>query len=733
VHPSSGRPSLDPVSPITAEIIGEFVAESYESLDRMSTDLVALEQDRTNPETLSSIFRTMHTVKGTCGFLSFAKLEAIAHAAEDLLSLIRDGVLEMTPDVVTALLDTSDAMREVLAHVERDVTEGPRDYRALVARLETLAQGERPAPTNPVDDVERLVRAAAVGTGRSLAGAADLSVRVDVKLLDSLMNVVGELVLTRNQILQQSEAVGDKGLLASAQRLNVLTADLQDAVMKTRMQPLGTLLSSLPRLVRDLAVSCHKQVQLDVEGHETELDRTLIEAVKDPLTHLVRNALDHGIEAPALRVASGKPGQGRIAVRAFHQGGHVNIEITDDGAGIDVDQVRRLAVQRGLIGAEQAQAMSNHEAAALIFAPGISTAPSITMVSGRGVGMDVVRTNIERIGGTVDVRTQRGVGTTILMRIPLTLAIMPALIVTAGGERYAIPQVNLLEVARVDGEHASRSIEMHSGVPTCRLRGRRLPLVELGVELGDASRLTGALSNGDPIDIVALQVGERQFGLMVESVLDTEEIVVKALGRLFSQLSTFAGATIMGDGQVALILDVAGLAQRARVGASAQDTPLESNVPGEQEVDSASADTRLQRLLVRGVGGGRRMALPLELVDRIEGFSPGVIERTGDLELVQYRDEIVPLARLSGFLGVEPARATDEVMPVVLARIEEQTIGLVVDEIVDIVEGQVSMTDHDERAGVAGSATISGRETAVIDLDQLAERLHDLQMDAVAP
>jgi two-component system, chemotaxis family, sensor kinase CheA len=733
VHPSSGRPSLDPVSPITAEIIGEFVAESYESLDRMSTDLVALEQDRTNPETLSSIFRTMHTVKGTCGFLSFAKLEAIAHAAEDLLSLIRDGVLEMTPDVVTALLDTSDAMREVLAHVERDVTEGPRDYRALVARLETLAQGERPAPTNPVDDVERLVRAAAVGTGRSLAGAADLSVRVDVKLLDSLMNVVGELVLTRNQILQQSEAVGDKGLLASAQRLNVLTADLQDAVMKTRMQPLGTLLSSLPRLVRDLAVSCHKQVQLDVEGHETELDRTLIEAVKDPLTHLVRNALDHGIEAPALRVASGKPGQGRIAVRAFHQGGHVNIEITDDGAGIDVDQVRRLAVQRGLIDAEQAQAMSNHEAAALIFAPGISTAPSITMVSGRGVGMDVVRTNIERIGGTVDVRTQRGVGTTILMRIPLTLAIMPALIVTAGGEQYAIPQVNLLEVARVDGKHASPSIEMHSGVPTCRLRGRRLPLVELGVELGDASRLTGALSNGDPIDIVALQVGERQFGLMVESVLDTEEIVVKALGRLFSQLSTFAGATIMGDGQVALILDVAGLAQRARVGASAQDTPLESNVPGEQEVDSASADTRLQRLLVMGVGGGRRMALPLELVDRIEGFSPGVIERTGDLELVQYRDEIVPLARLSGFLGVEPARATDEVMPVVLARIEEQTIGLVVDEIVDIVEGQVSMSDHDERAGVAGSATISGRETAVIDLDQLAERLHDLQMDAVAP
>jgi two-component system chemotaxis sensor kinase CheA len=716
---------------MTDDIVSEFIAESYEGLDRMGTDLVALEQDRTNPETLSSIFRTMHTVKGTCGFLGFAKLEAIAHAGEDLLSLIRDGVLEMTPDVVTALLDTSDAMREVLVHVEEDGTEGPREHRGLVARLEALAQGERPASVQPVDDVERLVRAAAIGAGRHLTTTADASVRVDVKLLDSLMNVVGELVLTRNQILQQAEAVGDNGLLSTAQRLNVLTADLQDNVMKTRMQPVGTLLSGLPRLVRDLAVACHKQVHLDVEGHETELDRTLIEAVKDPLTHLVRNALDHGIEPPSFRVANGKPAQGRLAIRAFHQGGHVNIEITDDGAGIDLDQVRRLAVERGLIDSTQALALSDHEAASLIFVPGISTAPSITMVSGRGVGMDVVKTNIERIGGTVDVSTQRGVGTIILIRIPLTLAIMPALIVTSGGERYAIPQVNLLEVARVDRQHASPSIEVRAGIPTCRLRGRRLPLVELGAELGDASKLAAALSSGEAIDIVALQAGERQFGLVVDSVLDTEEIVVKALGRLFSQLSTFAGATIMGDGQVALILDVAGLAQRAKVLTSALDASLESIASAEQE--TVSPDTNPQRLLVMGVGSGRRMALPIEFVDRIEGFSPEVIERTGDLELVQYRDEIVPLARLSGFLGVEPARATDEVMPVVLAKIDEQTIGLVVDEIVDIVEGQISTTGHDERSGVAGSANISGRETTIIDLDQLAERLHDLHMDVMAP
>jgi two-component system, chemotaxis family, sensor kinase CheA len=707
------------------EIIREFVAESYESLDRMSMDLVALEQEPTNPETLSSVFRTMHTVKGTCGFLGFAKLEAIAHAGEELLSLIRDGMLEMTPDVVSALLDTSDAIRTVLRHVESDATEGPGDYQGLVERLAALARAGGVVVADPVDDVERLVRSAATGAGKSVVGAGDLGVRVDVKLLDSLMSMVGELVLTRNQILQQADTVGDEGLLASAQRLNLLTADLQDSVMKTRMQPIGALLSGLSRLVRDLALTCHKQVELEIEGHETELDRTLIEAVKDPLTHLIRNALDHGIEPPALRATRGKSTRGRLTVRAFHQGGQVNLEIADDGTGIDLDRVRQLAVERGFVGSERAQTMSDHEAASLIFLPGISTAESITTVSGRGVGMDVVKTNIERIGGTVDVATERGIGTTFLIRIPLTLAIMPALIVTSGAERYAIPQVNLLEVARVDPDHAIASIEIREGLPVCRLRGRLLPLVELGVELGDhSSQVLTALSEERAIDIVALQAGERRFALAVDSVHDTEEIVVKALGRQLSELTTFAGATIMGDGQVALILDVAGLAQRAGVRPVAQD-PLAA-----PEEVLAEGETTTQRLLVMGVGGGRRMALPIELVHRIEEFSPGVVERTGGLELVQYRGQFVPLARLSGFLGVEPARATHEAMPVVLAKLDEQTIGLVVDEIVDIVEEQVSTSGHQAASGVVGSASISGRDTTVIDLDQLANHM---RLEVAAP
>ncbi len=714
------------VSAMVDEIVREFVAESYESLDRMSSDLVALEQHPTSPETLSSIFRTMHTVKGTCGFLGFSKLEAIAHAGEELLSLIRDGMLQMTPDVATALLDTSDAMREVLRCVEGNATEGPGDYQHLVDRLDALARG---AGTSPVDDVERLVRTAAIGAGKRLAPTADLSVRVDVKLLDALMSTVGELVLTRNQIVQQAEIVGDDGLLASAQRLNVLTADLQDSVMQTRMQPIGTLLNSLPRQVRDLALACHKQVRLEIEGQETELDRTLLEAVKDPLTHLIRNALDHGIEPPSLRVTNGKSTEGRLTVRAFHQNGHINLEITDDGNGIDLDRVRRMALDRGWVSSERALAMSDQETASLIFLPGISTAESISMVSGRGVGMDVVKTNIERIGGTVDVTTERGVGTTFLIKIPLTLAIMPALIVSSGDERYAIPQVNLLEVARVDREHASPSIEMNQGHAVCRLRGRLLPLVELGVELGNhPSRMMSSVSGPDAVDIVAIQTGGRQFGLVVDRVHDTEEIVVKALGRLFTELTTFAGATILGDGQVALILDVAGLAQRAGVPSADFGHSVTSAAPAEGI--TAQGEHTAQKLLVMGVGAGRRMALPLELVYRIEEFSPAVVERTDGLELVQYRDEIVPLARLSSFLGVEPARATDEVMPVVLAKLDEQTIGLVVDEIVDIVEEQVSTSGHEAWPGVVGSASISGRDTTVIDLDQLADLM---RLDVMAP
>jgi two-component system chemotaxis sensor kinase CheA len=753
------------------------VVESYENLDLLVADLVELEQDPSNPEKLGSIFRAIHTIKGTCGFLGFAKLETVAHAGESLLSLLRDGTRVVTPETITVLLATADAMRELLAHIERDETEGDGDYADLTARLVAITEGgaadeagvsdagpdaaveatETVATVETVEVVETVIAVEvpevadeaapaeeavvpvaepeaaapmeaatdavasddagkAQGAELSSHGVADLNIRVDVKLLDRLMNLVGELVLARNQILQYTETQTDGGFIATTQRLNLITTELQGGVMKTRMQPIGNVWANFPRIVRDLALSCGKQVRFEMEGRETELDKTIIEAIKDPLTHLIRNAVDHGLERPEARVAAGKPAEGRLTIRAFHEGGHVNIEIGDDGGGIDLAKVREKAVDKRLISPERAQSMSDREASSLIFLPGFSTAEKVTNVSGRGVGMDVVKTNIEKIGGTVDVVTVRGAGTTFRVKIPLTLAIIPALIVTSGGERYAIPQVSLLELVHFDRDQMQGSIEMIHGTPTCRLRGNLLPLVELGAELGDED---GQLSRGtDAVNIVVLQADDRQFGLVVAGVNDTEEIVVKPLGQQFKHLTAFAGATIMGDGKVALILDVIGLAQRAGVVNEVRDRSV---VDADDEV-GASGD-EAQSLLVLGVGEGRRVALPLDLVARLEEFSPEVVERAGEAEVVQYREDILMLFRLSELIGVTSDRPEDALMPVVVTKVGDKTVGLVVDEIVDIVEERLDLKQAGATQGVRGSAVISGRVTSILDVDGIVEQL----------
>lgn len=389
---------------------------------------------------------------------------------------------------------------------------------------------------------------------------ADTSIRVDVGLLDKLMNLVGELVLARNQITQFGSSQEDPAFLGTVQRLNLLTGELQAGVMKTRMQPVGSVWGKFPRLVRDLAVACGKQVRIDMEGQETELDRTIIEAVRDPLTHMVRNAVDHGIEPPAERAAWGKPAEGRLFLHALHEGGKVVIELTDDGGGIDPRRVRDKALLSGLVTPEQAARLGDRELLDLIFLPGFSTTDRVTQFSGRGVGMDVVRTNIEKIGGTVDVDSTLGRGTTIRMKIPLTLAIIPALVVSTGGDRYAIPQVSLLELVRLEGEQVRKGVEQFHGIPVYRLRGNLLPLVYLDRELG-----VEPIRAGDEINIVVLQADDRPFGLVVDAIRDTEEIVVKPLQKALKGIGVFSGATIMGDGNVALILDVLGLAQRAGV------------------------------------------------------------------------------------------------------------------------------------------------------------------------
>ncbi|MCW5892477.1 MAG: chemotaxis protein CheA [bacterium] len=729
------------------EVVKEFLVESHENLDQLDRDLVALEKDPGARETLASVFRTIHTIKGTCGFLGFGRLESVAHVGENLLSKLRDGELRLDAEITTALLSMVDAVRQMLAHIEADGTDGDADWSALIETLGRCARTAAPAIAATPEGVQSSAAAAevervwseilaSVGTGTGTDaiaspesppapaepaaaasdsaagghGVSDTSIRVDVGLLDKLMNLVGELVLARNQILQFTATQADTAFLATSQRLNLITTELQEGVMKTRMQPIGNIWGKFPRVVRDLAVACGKDVRIEMEGRETELDKTIIEAIKDPLTHIVRNAVDHGIEAPGERVAAGKPQTGRLFLRAFHEGGQVNIEISDDGKGLDHDRVREKAVQRGLVTAEQAARMSDREATNLIFLPGFSTAAKITNVSGRGVGMDVVKTNIEKIGGTVDVSSRSGHGTTLRIKIPLTLAIIPALIVTSGGERYAIPQVSLLELVRLEGEQAQKGIEYIHGAPVHRLRGRLLPLVHLGRELGVASDAT---ADDEATNIVVLQADDRQFGLVVDAINDTEEIVVKPLGKQLKGITTFAGATIMGDGRVALILDVLGIAQRANVVSEVRDRAL-----GESErASEGDAAGERETLLLLGIGDDGRVAIPLSLVARLEEFAATHVERAGCDEVVQYRNQIMRLVRVADVLGMPgAAQAPDGPLQVVVYSEEGRSVGLVVDRILDIVEETISVRRATSRRGLCGSAVVQHRVTDVLDV-----------------
>jgi two-component system chemotaxis sensor kinase CheA len=534
------------------------------------------------------------------------------------------------------------------------------------------------------------------------------TIRVDVGLLDRLMNLVGELVLARNQIMQFGNTERENGFNAASQKLNLITTELQESVMKTRMQPIGNVWGKFPRIIRDLALSCKKKVQLDMEGTETELDKTIIEAIKDPLTHIIRNSVDHGIELPEVRRAAGKPETGRLMLRAFHEGGQVNIEIIDDGAGINVEKVKQKALQRGLITAAQVARMSEKELTNLIFLPGLSTAEKVTNISGRGVGMDVVKTNIERIGGTLDLQSAVGAGTTLKIKIPLTLAIVPALIVTSSGERFAIPQISLLELVRLEGEAITKGIESVYGVPVYRLRGNLLPLVFLNKELalrnGDADR--------DAVNIVVLQADNRQFGLVVDEINDTEEIVVKPLGKQLKHVHCFAGATIMGDGAVALIIDVMAMAQKASVTGDSQ------SAVGSAEATAVASDAadRQQRLIFKA-GSKDRVAIPLSAVARLEELPTSSLERSQGREVVQYRGEIMPLVRISKLIGLPPTQDKDVLQVVVYAQ-NGRSIGLVVDEIVDVAEEAVDIQDAGASQGLLGSAVIQQHVTDLLDISQ---------------
>ena len=744
------------------DLLREFLTETNESLTTLDVELVKLEHDPEDPGLISGIFRLVHTIKGTCGFLGLPRLEKVAHAGENVLGMIRDGKLRASPEVVGLTLRCLDSIKGLVAQLEATGAEPEGSDAELIDALNKAASGAgqpaapaaQPQPTversesttadavavaaevadhstqredsqtsvadvavAPRDGADAKGQAAdtkgAAGDAKGSAVAAQ-SIRVNVDLLENLMTMVSELVLTRNQLLQLLRGQRESAFSVPLQRLNHITSELQESVMKTRMQPIGNAWSKLPRLVRDLGHELSKKIDLEMIGADTDLDRQVLEMIKDPLTHMVRNSADHGLESGADRVAAGKSEIGRIRLNAYHEGGQIVIEIGDDGRGLPIDKIRKKATSQGLATEAELAAMSDQQVAQFIFRAGFSTASVVTSVSGRGVGMDVVRTNIERIGGTVEVQSTPGRGTTFFIRIPLTLAIVSALILECAEERFAIPQIGVLELVRA-GPGTDLPIERLNNAHVLRLRNRLMPLVSLREILG----LGNEADRADRASFVVVsQIGAHIFGLMVDRVFDTEEIVVKPVAPILRDLSVFAGNTILGDGSVIMILDPNGIAEligNTVVAETVSEDAVDTNTNGERVA-----------LLIFKAGSATPKAVPLGLVARLEEFEVAAIEQTDGRNMVQYRGALMPLLPIHAGQKLR----TEGRQPVLVFADGRNTIGLVVEEIVDIVEEALHLQVKGEHAGILGSAIVAGKATDVIDIQHFLRLALDHQMSA---
>lgn len=741
------------------DLLREFLTETNESLDVVDVELVRFEQDPNNAKILDNIFRLVHTIKGTCGFLGLPRLEGLAHAAETLMGKYRDGS-PVTGDGVTLILFTIDRLKEILGELGVAGVEPEGDDADLISQLEAMstaagvsapvveapkaAKGQlveqtldRPLRPGEVslDELERAFRETAVEVetpkatvsapepaktehaapkrpARPAAAEADedkldaamkgqQSLRVNVDTLEHLMTMVSELVLTRNQLLEIVRRHEESEFKVPLQRLSNVTAELQDGVMKTRMQPIGNAWQKLPRIVRDLGNELGKQIELEMHGAETELDRQVLDLIKDPLTHMVRNSADHGLETGEQRRLAGKPEKGTIRLSAYHEGGHIIIAISDDGRGLNTDRIRKKAIESGLASEADIEKMTEAQINRFIFAAGFSTAAAVTSVSGRGVGMDVVKTNIDQIGGTIDLKSAPGEGTTFTIKIPLTLAIVSALIVESAGDRFAIPQLSVIELVRAQ-QNSEHRIERINATPVLRLRNKLLPLVHLK-QLLDTH-------NGEPLDeengfIVVTQVGSRTFGIVVDQVFHTEEIVVKPMSTRLRHITMFSGNTILGDGSVIMIIDPNGIA-----------SALGAETNTDREAEDAEARRVVQQnttsLLVFRAGSAEPKAVPLSLVTRLEEISADKIETSNGRSLVQYRGSLMPLITVNATSRVR----TEGSQPLLVFTDAGRSMGLVVDEIVDIVEDTMNIEVASEIPGILGSAVIKGQATEVLDI-----------------
>jgi two-component system chemotaxis sensor kinase CheA len=697
------------------DLLREFLTETNESLNLVDAELVRFEQEPNNGAILGNIFRLVHTIKGTCGFLGLPRLETLTHAAETLMGKFRDG-MPVTAEAVTLILSTIDRIKSILDAIEKSEQEpsgGDGDLIDLLGRMARqeakappqvappppveLKKPDKPEPPEKADKQDKPERPDEERGDR----LANHSIRVNVDTLDHLMTTVSELVLTRNQLLEIVRRHEDSDFKVPLQRLSNVTAELQEGVMKTRMQPIGNAWQKLPRVVRDLCAELGKDIELAMRGADTELDRQVLDLVKDPLTHLVRNCADHGIESPAERIAAGKPAKGTIRLSAWHEGGHIIIEISDNGRGLDLAGIKAKVVEKGLASEAQLAAKSETEICNYIFAPGFTTAAKVTSISGRGVGMDVVRSNIEQIGGTVDLKSVSGAGTTFTIKIPLTLAIVSALIVEAGGERFAIPQLAVLELVRA-GNNGEHRIEHIKDAPVLRLRNKLLPLVRLK----EVFRL-GACDNESGF-VVVTQVGSQAFGIVVDGVFHTEEIVIKPMSSKLRHIPVFSGTTILGDGSVIMIIDPNGVAhalgRAVTAAARAENSELQSR--------EAEADEDTVSLLVFRAGSQQPKAVPLSLVTRLEEIDCRKIEISDGRHLVQYRDQLMPLLRIDA----ETSLKKEGAQPILVFSDQGRSMGLVADEIIDIVEERLDIEVSSDRPGVLGYAVIKGATTEIIDV-----------------
>lgn len=678
------------------DLLNEFLAETAENLQAVEPILVHWERNPEDRAALNAIFRLVHTIKGTCGFVGLPRLERIAHAAETPLGRVRDGALAMSPALVTEVLAAVDAIKRILAALAASGAEPVGSDDALVARLGTIAEGVTPAPAAAPDDDQGDRRFESRDRGPS-------TIRVSVDLLEQMMTSVSELVLTRNEMMQLARAHQGDVYAGVMQRISAQVSSLQEQVMRTRMQPVANAWSALPRMVRGLCAELGKQIDLDLVGGDTELDRQVLELVKDPLAHMVRNAADHGIERPEERQAAGKRSAGRIRVIAFQEGGHIIIELSDDGRGIDTERLRRKAVDMGILSAADAETMTRAQMERLIFHPGLTTAKTVTSISGRGVGMDIVKANIERIGGTIHVESSSGNGTVFTLRIPLTLAIMPVLIVGVGSGRFALPQMSVVEIVDV-GPDSDHVVEQLQGASVLRLRGRLLPLIDLGACLGlDAAT--------DARFLVVVRAGTATYGIIVSELFDTEEVVVKPVASLIADIDIYAGNAILGDGHVIMILDSNGMA------AHWVDAAFERAAP-EDAGDQAAAQGERDAMLLFKAAGHEALAVPLSLVARIEDFPAARIEHARDATIVQYRGDLLRLVTVDG-AAIEPGRAR---YPVLVFTDGTSSVGLVIDEICDVIEDVVDLHMADASDSRLATAVVGGRVAEVLDVAHYLNR-----------